>query len=349
MNIVLKSVGANKVQVIKELREVTGLGLAEAKDIVDRVEGGNEYIITDIQETDAQAVIEKFTQIGAVVTVDEDGMHNLTEDVNRSDSTMVCNNCGAELEDGVKFCSKCGAAVDVEKTIKNEVHSSSDESDKEGKSEKVFNKLIDKLGEFLEWFIELHEKLFKKNKVVTIALIIAEAVLILWLLFKTWEILICILVIAAIVLPFIMKHDFTDKDRQNSKEVIIGFAKLMAGVIIVVVIALNWNSISSIWKPGAVVRNAYFTSYSDEITIGEAFENVFTDCKWSKYTYNGNKYVRFTGKFKDDDGNVSTYQFNFLVLGDSATIDSIYIDGVDVSGMETVLLVAIYTRNGVSW
>ncbi|MBD5472515.1 MAG: zinc-ribbon domain-containing protein [Lachnospiraceae bacterium] len=349
MNIVLKSVGTNKVQVIKALREVTSFGLAEAKDIVDRVEVGNEYIITDIQETDAQAIIEKFTQIGATVMVDEDKIHNLTEDVNQMDSVMVCNNCGTKLENGAKFCSKCGASVEVQNTIKDEVNNSSDESDKEGKGEKVFNKLFDRLGEFLEWFIELHEKLFKKNKVVTIALIVAEAVLILWLLFKTWEILIGILIIAGIVLPFIMKHDFTDKDRQNSKEIIIGFAKIMAGVIIVVIIALNWNSISSIWNPGAVVRNAYFTSYSDEITIGEAFENVFTDCKWSKYTYNGNKYVRFTGKFKEDNGKASTYQFNFLVLGDSATIDSIYIDGVDVSGMETVLLVGIYNRNGVSW
>lgn len=349
MNIVLKSVGANKAQVIKELREVTGLGLAEAKDIVDRVAIGNEYIITDIQEIDAQAIIERFTQIGATVTVDEDRIHSLTEDVNRPDSAMVCNNCGSELEDGVKYCSKCGADVEVENIIKDEAHNSSNKSDEEGKSEKAVNKLIDKIGEFLGWFIELHEKLFEKNKVAAIAIIIAEAALILWLLFKTWEILICILVILGIVLPFIMKHDFTDKDRQNSKEIIIGFAKLMAAVILVVVIALNWNSISSIWNPGAVVRNAYFTSYSDEITIGEAFENVFTDCKWSKYTYNGNKYVRFTGKFKDDDGNITTYQFNFLVLGDSATIDSIYIDGVDVSGMETVLLVGIYTRNGVSW
>lgn len=349
MNIVLKSAGANKVRVIKVLREVTSLGLGEAKDIVDRVESGNEYIITDIQETETQIIIEKFTQIGAVVTADEDRMHNLTEDVNQLDSVMVCNNCGTGLEDGVKFCSKCGAAVEAQNTIKDEVNNSSDESDEEGKSEKGFNKLIDKFGECLGWFIELHENLFEKNKVVTVALIIVEAVLILWLLFKTWEIFIGILIIAVVVLPFIMKHDFTDKDRQDSKEIVTGFAKIIAGAIIVVVIVFNWNSISSIWSPGAVVRNAYFANYSDEITIGEAFENVFTDCKWSKYTYNGNKYVRFTGQFKEDNGKSSTYQFNFLVLGDSATIDSIYIDGVDVSGMETVLLVGIYNRNGVSW
>lgn len=349
MNVVLKSIGANKVKVIKIVREITGLGLQEAKDIVDGVEAGNEYTITDVQEIDIQKIVQEFTQIGAVVAADGDRMQSLTKDENQLDSAKICNKCGAELADGAKFCGKCGAVVDKESAVNYESDDAFGESNKERKSKKTFNKLMDKFGDFLGGFIEWHGKSLKKNKVPTIALIIAEVVFILWLIFKTWEILVCILIIAAIVLPFIMKNDFTDKDRENSKEVIIGFAKLMVGVVIVVVIALNWNSISSIWSPGAVVRNSYFTNYSDEITIGDAFENVFTNCKWSRYKYNGNEYVRFTGDFEDDDGNAATYQFNFLVLGDSATIDSIYINGMDVSGMETVLLVAIYDRNGVSW
>ena len=349
MNIVLKSIGVNKVKVIRTLRDVAGLGLGEAKDIVDGVEAGNEYIITDIQETDVQVIVEKFEQIGAVVMADNDSVHGLTEDVNPMDSAKICNKCGAELNVGAKFCGKCGAAVEVENFTNDEAPNSSEESDKCGKEKKAFNKLIDKFGEILLWLFEWHEKSFKKNKVLTIALIIAEVVFVLWLLYKTWIVLLVILIVASIVLPLIMKNDFTDKDRQNSKEVIIGLAKIIAGVIIITVIVFNWNSISSIFSPGAAVRNSYFTSYSDEITIGEAFENVFTDCKWSKYTYNGNKYVRFTGKLKDEDNQVSTYQFNFLILGDSAAIDSIYIDGVDVSGMETFILVAIYSRNGVSW
>lgn len=298
---------------------------------------------------------------------------------------MFCSKCGSELIEGSVFCSKCGAKVvysdvsqqpvdipipdakvqqesevveNTQQTISNntakivnyEADYSPEESDKRSKSEKVINKLLEKLGKFLRRFGEWHAKSLKKNKIPTIALIIAEIVLVVWLLFKEWVVLVCILIIASIVLPFIMKHDFTDKDRQNSKEVITGFAKLMVGIIIIVVIILNWNSISSIWNPGAVVRNAYFPAYSEEITIGEAFENVFTDCKWSKYTYNGNEYVRFTGKFDDDNsGTVATYQFNFLVRGDSATIDSIYCEGLDVSWMEKILLVSIYNRNGVSW
>lgn len=327
MNIVLKSVGANKVKVIKIVREVTGFGLDEVKNIVDGVEAGNEYTITGIQKTDAKTIMERFTQIGATAEIE----------ITANDEETV------EIED----IADDGAVVEPENTINNEAAGSSEESDM-SRSEKALKKFFKKVGDFLGSFIEWHEKSFKKNKEFTIGLIIAEVVLVVFLLVKAWEVLVGILIIAAVVLPFIMKHDFTDEDRENSKGVIKGFAKLAVFVIIAMVIIFNWNSISSIWKPGAVVRNAYFPTFSEEITIGDAFENVFTDCKWSEYTYNGNEYVSFSGKFKDDSGTVATYRFDFLVRGDSSTIDSIYCDGVDVSWTELVLLTAIYQRNGVS-
>lgn len=56
-NIVLKSVGENKVKIIKIVREATGLGLKEAKDIVDSVAGGSEYTITDIPKEMVQGII----------------------------------------------------------------------------------------------------------------------------------------------------------------------------------------------------------------------------------------------------------------------------------------------------
>lgn len=311
-NIILKDVGANKVIVIKTLREVTGLGLKESKVIVDGVESGNEYTITDIQETDVQAIIQKFSQIGANVDVENITKESVQEPPEESEN------------------------------LKESVQESSEGSENLNKEPQ--SKILKAFDKFIEW----HDKSFEKNKILTIILIVVEGIFALWLLYKAWEVILGIAIIAIIVRPFIAKQDFTDEDRRNSIEIVKGFAKLIVFVIVLIVIVLNWSSISSIWRPGAAVRDAYFVNYSDEITIGEAFENVFTDCKWSKYTYNGNKYVRFTGKFIEDDVK-ATYQFNFLVLGDSATIDSIYIDGVDVSGMETALLVGIYNRNGVSW
>jgi len=344
-NIILKDIGENKVQVIKTLREVTGLGLKESKDIVDGVENGNEYTIVDIQETDIQEIIQKFTQIGADATADEDREHRLTEDTNRSDSAMTCNKCGAKLKDGAKFCSSCGAAVEAGNVIEEKVQEFPEKELEDLSKKKEPNKVEKAFNAFIEW----HERCLKKSKIGGSILIIAEVGLVLWLLFKTWEILLVILFIAVIVLPFIMKRTFNDEDRQNSKELIMEIAKLVAGVIIILIIAFNWTSISSIWRPGAVVRDSYFTSYSDEITIGEAFENAFTDCKWSKYSYNGNKYVRFAGTFIDDDGGTAYHQVDFLIIGDSAAIDSWRINGIDASWAETIMLVAIYEKNGVSW
>lgn len=327
MNIILKSVGANKVKVIKVLREVADFGLAEAQNVVEGVEAGNEYTITGIQKVDAKTIMEKFTQIGAAAEIE----------ITADDEETV------HIED----IANDGEVVEIENTINDEAAGSSEGSDM-SKSEKALNKFFKKVGDLLGSLIEWHEKSFKKNKAFTIGLIIAEVVLLVFILVKSWEVLVGILIIAAIVLPFIMKHDFNDEDRENSKGAIKGIAKLAVFVIIAVIVIFNWNSISNIWKPGAVVRNAYFPTFSEEITIGEAFENVFTDCKWSKYTSNGNEYVSFTGKFKEDGGTVATYQFNFLVRGDSSNIDSIYCEGMDVSWMEFILLTSIYERNGVS-
>lgn len=299
MNLILKRVGDNKVKVIKVLRDVSGMTLQEAKEIVDKVQSGEEYSIEGIREEDMQSAVKLFMAAGAEVMPPEG---------------FVMEETTEETEDG-----------ELAK-----------------KADKIFEKVGDIIGSAWEW----HEKLFNKYRVLAIIFFIIEGLGIIVLLYNFWEFFAAILLIMSFVFPFIYKKDYTDKDRENVKDIIGAIVKWL--VIIVLVIVL-WKPVTNLIKPGAAVRNAYFLSYSDEITIGEAFENVFTDCKWSKYTYNDNKYVSFTGNFKDDNGTVSTYQFNFLVLGDSVMIDSIYVEGVDVSWMETVLLVSIYTRNGVTW
>lgn len=347
LDVILNTIGPNKVKVIGVVRDWTGLGLKEAKDLVDHVPA---LLKKNVTEVEAESIKATFMREGAAVTFKNQKGNDVDIIPHADQQPMDIPIPDAKGQQDSEAVAKTQQTpFNNTAKVDDEADNSFEESDK-SKSEKAINKLFEKFGGFLRRFVEWHKKSLKENKVPTIFLIIAEIALVIWLLFKTWVALVVILIIASIVLPFIMKHDFTDKDRQNSKEVITGFAKLIVGVIIIVVIILNWNSISSIWNPGAVVRNAYFLAYSEEITIGEAFENVFTDCKWSKYTYNGNEYVRFTGKLYDDNsGTVATYQFNFLVMGDSATIDSIYCDGLDVSWMETVLLVSIYNRNGVSW
>ena len=63
-NVVLKEVGANKIAVIKVVRDVTGLGLKEAKDLVD---GAPKTVKEGASKEDAEAMKAKFEEAGAVV------------------------------------------------------------------------------------------------------------------------------------------------------------------------------------------------------------------------------------------------------------------------------------------
>ena len=60
----LTEVGANKVQVIKAVREITGLGLKEAKDLVD---GAPKPVKEGISKADAEAAKKKLEDAGAKV------------------------------------------------------------------------------------------------------------------------------------------------------------------------------------------------------------------------------------------------------------------------------------------
>ena len=61
-NVVLAEVGANKVGVIKAVREITGLGLKEAKDLVD---GAPKNVKEGISKADAEAAVKKLVEAGA--------------------------------------------------------------------------------------------------------------------------------------------------------------------------------------------------------------------------------------------------------------------------------------------
>jgi large subunit ribosomal protein L7/L12 len=64
--VILKEVGANKINVIKAVREVTSLGLKEAKDLVD---GAPKPIKEGVSKAEAETIKKKFTDAGATVEV----------------------------------------------------------------------------------------------------------------------------------------------------------------------------------------------------------------------------------------------------------------------------------------
>jgi large subunit ribosomal protein L7/L12 len=64
--VVLTAAGANKINVIKAVREVTSLGLKEAKDLVD---GAPKPVKEGVSKEEAEAIKKKFTDAGATVEV----------------------------------------------------------------------------------------------------------------------------------------------------------------------------------------------------------------------------------------------------------------------------------------
>src|SRR5574344_268491 len=63
-DVVLSDVGANKIQVIKVVRDATGLGLKEAKDLVD---GAPKTVKEGVSKEEAEDLKAKFTEVGAVI------------------------------------------------------------------------------------------------------------------------------------------------------------------------------------------------------------------------------------------------------------------------------------------
>ena len=65
-NVVLTAVGGNKIGVIKVVREITSLGLKEAKDLV---EGAPKPVKEGVNKDEAEAIKKKFTEAGATVEI----------------------------------------------------------------------------------------------------------------------------------------------------------------------------------------------------------------------------------------------------------------------------------------
>ena len=61
--VILKDAGANKINTIKAVREVTALGLKEAKDLVD---GAPKPLKENVSKADADAIVKKFEGVAAV-------------------------------------------------------------------------------------------------------------------------------------------------------------------------------------------------------------------------------------------------------------------------------------------
>lgn len=100
---------------------------------------------------------------------------------------------------------------------------------------------------------------------------------------------------------------------------------------ILIAAAIVWDCVSpgslqNMAVPGIEVRGAYLSQYSTKVTIEEAFENFFDNCKWTKYKSEGYTYVAFTGTclYLDERADV---RIVFKVTGEKFIVDSLDING----------------------
>lgn len=116
----------------------------------------------------------------------------------------------------------------------------------------------------------------------------------------------------------------------------IGLVITLASVIIVGSIVLYIISPDAI-KPGAGVRNAYLSMYSEEITIEEAFDNFFGNEKWSTYKDESYEYVVFSGvcQYNEEPADI---RITFKITGENFLVDSMDINGVEQNDLITALM-----------
>ena len=65
-NVILESAGSEKIKVIKAVRELTGLGLKEAKEVVD---GAPSTLKEGVEKSEAEAIKKSLEEVGAVVVL----------------------------------------------------------------------------------------------------------------------------------------------------------------------------------------------------------------------------------------------------------------------------------------
>ncbi len=314
MNLILARIGDNKVQVIKVLRDVSKITLQEAKEIVEKVRAGEEYIIEGIQEEDMQLVVKKFMAAGAEVIFPEGFVMDETMEESKDEFTK--------------------------------------------KADKIFEKVDNVLVSVLEW----HKNRLNNYSVPAILLLVVEALIVITLLIKYWEVIGAIFLLAAFVAPFIFRKDFDDENRNNVKvllrEMGSGIIKWLKWIAIIVVIVVLINFIANRFNPTAVVRNSYFENFSTDITIGEAFDRGFDRGEWEEFKENGTQYVRFTGYYvsyetSNGDKFGNTCQIDFIVNGDTFDIAQVRVDGAPAGSLSSFILSGIlssvYERNGVSY
>ena len=226
-------------------------------------------------------------------------------------SELFCSKCGAKLEVGTKFCGSCGTPVT-------------------GTSGQGLQQFTDSAREAAQAGLGNAKRGAAKGMAYAAEKIAAAAEK--------------------------MKDDTTsatnnnptDTNKQYGREGVPKakstslVKRILIGVGVVIIVYALYASLFS--GSGQQVRQAYMTQFDSSITVEEAFDRRFKDCKWSAETDNGTTYIVFNGY---DPETLKDWTVTFKIKGEEFTVSNIEVEGTGTTDDTEIyyLLSYIYTGN----
>lgn len=237
---------------------------------------------------------------------------------------MFCGNCGRQLNEGALFCPYCGTKMNNEKSFENPQNESGIPIECETKQISNNESFEQKESTgFKEWWGRCSNA--KKIFIILGAILIGGS----FIVFREfWMDLFVILFGIVFIIGIIVTLTTGSKEeKMQTREMIVkmGVGLIIIGIIVFVVV-VKPDFLSELIQPGAGVRNAYLSQYSEKVTIEEAFEDFFANEKWSTYKSEGYSYVVFTGTC-EYFGKQADVRVTFKITGESFIVDNLDING----------------------
>lgn len=268
---------------------------------------------------------------------------------------MFCHKCGAQIAEEAAFCHNCGTMVvrenaepqivDPPQSTDNERYESiaaieqkwTDQKQTEESALAEEPPAEHKLSKFKVWW----ESCSKVKKALAVVAALLIGIFVLYVLVSFLREFGYLLFGIAVIGGFVVTLTTGTKEekieaRKTIVQMVVGFVLIC---VIVFVIVLKPDFVSDVIQPGAGVRNAYLTQYSDKVTVEDAFQNFFANEKWSTYKSEGYSYVVFSGVC-EYAGERADAQITFKITGDNFIVDHLDLNGVEQSDVMMALMLA---------
>jgi len=255
---------------------------------------------------------------------------------------MFCHKCGAQIAEGADFCHQCGTKivhVQITPPVSDETDPESDPAIKQAcknpdpiaenapsTEKEVPTRKRD--SKFKKWWDTASKP--KRILIVLGALLAGGFALYVLIAFlrEFGYLLLGIAAIGGFIVTLITGSKEEKREaRKTIIQMVVGAAVIIA---IVCIIVLKPNFITDVFQPGASVRNAYLTQYSEAVTVEEAFDNFFDNGKWDAYKADGYSYVAFTGAC-EYLGERAGVKITFKITGENFIVERLDVNGNEQS------------------